>query len=113
MISTITWKGKSVALLDQTRLPLEIIEKDCQSLEEVAEAIKSLRIRGAPAIGIAAAFGVILGAQEITSNSRNAFLKELDIKIDFLAATRPTAVNLFWALERMRRIAHESTDQHA
>ena len=101
-----TWKDGSLLLLDQTLLPLEYIEKDCRSIEAIAEAIRLLRVRGAPAIGVAAAFGVVIGAQEIMATTRESFLKELDSKIDFLAATRPTAVNLFWALDRMRRTAH-------
>ncbi len=111
MIDTIAWKKGSVELIDQTLLPQELVRKDCRGLEEIAEAIEKLRIRGAPAIGIAAAFGVVLGAQEIQTDKRQAFLKELDQKIDRIAATRPTAVNLFWALERMKRIVEECSSE--
>lgn len=104
MIETITWKGRSAEIIDQTLLPSELVRKDCIRMEDMAEAIETLRIRGAPAIGIAAAFGVVLGAQEIVADSRQAFLQELDQKMKRLASTRPTAVNLFWALDRMRRV---------
>ena len=107
MIDTITWKKQSVELIDQTLLPQALVRKECNSLEEIAEAIEKLRIRGAPAIGIAAAFGVVLGAQEIQADKQQVFLRELEKKIDRIAATRPTAVNLFWALERMKRVIQE------
>jgi len=104
MIETMRWKGGCLELVDQTLLPAQLSYKDCRNVDEIAEAIESLRVRGAPAIGIAAAFGVVLGAQAIRENDRQAFLRELEKKIQRLAATRPTAVNLFWALDRMRRV---------
>ena len=113
MIDSIKWKDGKVELIDQTLLPLEEVQKECVALEDLAEAIESLRIRGAPAIGIAAAFGVVLGAQEIKEASRESFLKELDGKIKRLAATRPTAVNLFWALDRMKRVVEGCSSESA
>jgi methylthioribose-1-phosphate isomerase len=107
MIDTIRWKGDHVELIDQTLLPAELLYKECRDVEVLAEAIESLRIRGAPAIGVAAAFGVALGAHEIRETDREAFLSELEKKIRRLAATRPTAVNLFWALDRMRRVIEQ------
>lgn len=85
--------GGHLVLLDQTRLPGEIIEIDCRTVEEVWQAIKRLAVRGAPAIGCAAAYGVCLA---------EAKLGAIEKACDYLAASRPTAVNLFWALDRMR-----------
>ena len=113
MIETITWKGRSAEIIDQTLLPLDLVRKECTRLEDLAEAIESLRIRGAPAIGIAAAFGVVLGAQEIGECARAAFLQALEQKINRLASTRPTAVNLFWALERMKKVAETCNAESA
>ncbi len=107
MIDTIRWKEGCVELIDQTLLPAELVYKECRDVEVLAEAIESLRVRGAPAIGIAAAFGVALGAHEIRESNRKAFLRELEKKIQRLAATRPTAVNLFWALDRMRGVIEQ------
>jgi methylthioribose-1-phosphate isomerase len=108
MIETMRWKEGCVELVDQTILPSELVYKDCRNVEEIAEAIESLRVRGAPAIGIAGAFGVVLGAEEIREEKKEVFLQELGKKFERLAATRPTAVNLFWALSRMRRVLEQS-----
>jgi len=108
MIETITWKGDCAEIIDQTLLPLNLVRKECRHMEELAEAIESLRIRGAPAIGVAAAFGVVLGAQEIDTDKMPQFLEKLDLKIERLASTRPTAVNLFWALDRMKKVIKET-----
>lgn len=86
----IIWKGDFLRLLDQTRLPKELVYLDCKTPQDVAAAIKKLSVRGAPAIGVAAAYGVTLG------------MDNLDETINLLAGTRPTAVNLFWALKRMK-----------
>jgi methylthioribose-1-phosphate isomerase len=107
MIETMRWKEGCVELVDQTLLPSELVYKDCRNVEEIAEAIESLRVRGAPAIGIAGAFGVVLGADEIREEKREVFLQELEKKFERLAATRPTAVNLFWALDRMRSVLEQ------
>ncbi len=104
---TLIWIGGidgRLRLIDQTLLPLEFLEIECQSVEQVWEAIRSLRVRGAPAIGIAAAYGVCVGVQTaLTAGS--GFLPRLAEVIDYLATSRPTAVNLFWALNRMRGVA--------
>lgn len=96
----------SVSILDQTRLPGEVIYRDCDTTEKVWEAIVSLAVRGAPAIGIAAAYGVCVAARDNDASSRQLALAALD----HLATSRPTAVNLFWALNRMRVVLNNSPD---
>jgi methylthioribose-1-phosphate isomerase len=94
-----------LVLTDQTRLPVELVEIECRTVEQIQEAIKSLRVRGAPAIGVAAAYGVVVGLQQIsTGEGRDAFEARLAEVCDCLATSRPTAVNLFWALDRMRSV---------
>src|SRR5258708_24558877 len=95
MVETIEWTGAGVVMIDQTRLPREEVFVTCRSYLEVAEAIRAMVGRGAPAIGVAAAMGVALGVQEGA---------DFDAVCDTLAATPPTAVNLFCAIERMRRV---------
>ncbi len=105
-IPTLRWLGGIdgyVRLLDQTRLPTECIEIECRDVEAVWEAIRTLRVRGAPAIGIAAAYGVCLGMHPALSADEQVFRARLDEVTQYLATSRPTAVNLFWALERMKR----------
>ncbi|HEX7714173.1 MAG TPA: S-methyl-5-thioribose-1-phosphate isomerase [Bacillota bacterium] len=99
---TLDWDQKHLILLDQTLLPGEVRYLNLSSYLEVAEAIKRLQVRGAPAIGIAAAYGVVLGAREFETNPR--FHERVIQVIQTLAQTRPTAVNLFWALDRQRRV---------
>jgi len=89
-------------MIDQTRLPVELIEIDCRDIEAVWEAVKMLRVRGAPAIGIAAAYGVCLGVQKVVGADEATFFQRLGEAADYLATSRPTAVNLFWALKRMQ-----------
>jgi methylthioribose-1-phosphate isomerase len=98
-LETIAWSPDGVVMIDQTRLPHEVAFVTCRSYIEVAEAIRNMVIRGAPAIGVAAAMGVALGALQ-------SFDLEADIPVicDTLAKTRPTAVNLFWALDRMKQL---------
>ena len=96
-METILWTDDGVVMIDQRRLPREEVFVTCRTYEEVAEAIRNMTIRGAPAIGVAAAMGVALGA---------AAGEDLEKVCETLAATRPTAVNLFWAIERMRAIAN-------
>ena len=105
MIPTIEWKDGRIRMLDQTKLPTEIVYVDCRDVETVAQGIRDLWIRGAPAIGIAAAMGVALGAREIRADSFDAFYEEVERIAFKLGATRPTAVNLFWALDRMKAYA--------
>lgn len=101
------WEGGvdgCLNLIDQTLLPNELRRIECCDVETVWEAIKSLRVRGAPAIGIAAAYGVIVGLQTV-SDEEQPFYSRLDEIIDYLASSRPTAVNLFWALDRIKRLS--------
>ncbi|MFM9960407.1 MAG: S-methyl-5-thioribose-1-phosphate isomerase [Planctomycetaceae bacterium] len=102
------WLGETdgcLRLLDQTLLPCETTTLECRSVEQVVEAIRSLRVRGAPAIGVAAAYGVVLGVSHSTNADRSMFDERLRVVIQQLAASRPTAVNLFWALDRQRKVA--------
>lgn len=107
MVSTVEWKDGAVRLLDQSQLPGKVVFLDCRDYRAVARAIKELLVRGAPAIGVTAAMGVALGAQSIKASSYDEFLKAMLEICDCLAATRPTAVNLFWAIERMKRTLSE------
>jgi eIF-2B alpha/beta/delta-like uncharacterized protein len=104
MVPTVEWKDGAVRLLDQSRLPEHVEFLDCRDYQTVAEAIRSLKVRGAPAIGVTAAMGVALGAQSVAVADYEFFAKEVRLICDHLAATRPTAVNLFWAIERMKRL---------
>jgi methylthioribose-1-phosphate isomerase len=104
VISPLRWAGDRLILVDQTRLPVEEVERTCSTWPEVADAIRTLVVRGAPAIGVAAAFGVALAARQSGAREFEGFLADLEEAIKGLGATRPTAVNLFWALERMRRL---------
>jgi methylthioribose-1-phosphate isomerase len=100
MVETIQWTDAGVVMIDQTRLPREQVFVTCRTYREVAQAIRSMVIRGAPAIGVAAAMGVALGAQEDADFGTADF----EAVCETLAQTRPTAVNLFWAIDRMRRL---------
>ena len=105
---TLAWQGGAdghLSLIDQTLLPGELKYVECHDVECVWEAIKSLRVRGAPAIGVAAAYGVCLGVQASRAASEAAFFDRLDEVAGYLASSRPTAVNLFWALNRMKATA--------
>lgn len=103
MFKTIEYNGGMVRMIDQTKLPCETIYIECRTGQEVAEAIRKMVVRGAPAIGVAAAMGVSLAAQAIDTEDQSLFFKELEKQCDILASSRPTAVNLFWAIERMKR----------
>lgn len=102
MISTVEWKDGAVRLLDQSRLPGHVEYLDCRNVESVALAIRELKVRGAPAIGVTAAMGVALGAQGLSTTEEASFMQSMLSICGQLAATRPTAVNLFWAIERMK-----------
>jgi methylthioribose-1-phosphate isomerase len=101
---TIEWKGDRVRLLDQRRLPHQVHYLDCKDAFSVAQAIRFMAIRGAPAIGVAAAMGIALAAKKIPSRRFEDFRKRLEKVFDLMRETRPTAVNLFWAIDRMKRI---------
>jgi methylthioribose-1-phosphate isomerase len=102
VIAPVRWAGDRLLLLDQTRLPRDEVTRDFTRWEAVADAIRTLVVRGAPAIGVAAAFGVALAARQSRATTFDGLVGDLETAIKGLAATRPTAVNLFWALERMR-----------
>jgi methylthioribose-1-phosphate isomerase len=104
MVATIQWTAAGVVMIDQTRLPREETFVTCTTYEEVASAIKTMVIRGAPAIGVAAAMGVALGALK---SDPARFDEQFETICSTLAATRPTAVNLFWAIDRMKRLYYE------
>ncbi|HEV7279997.1 MAG TPA: S-methyl-5-thioribose-1-phosphate isomerase [Pirellulaceae bacterium] len=111
--ATISWEGDvrgSLSLIDQTKLPGELLRIPCDSVESVWEAIKRLRVRGAPAIGIAAAYGLVVGLRQhgaLEGISEREFAERLQSLRDYLAGSRPTAVNLFWALDRIMARARE------
>jgi methylthioribose-1-phosphate isomerase len=103
-LETLRWVGNEdgyLVLIDQTRLPVELVQIECRQVETVFEAITQLRVRGAPAIGIAAAYGVVLGMQNRSQVEARGVQVALDQVARRLAQSRPTAVNLFWALDRM------------
>ena len=110
-VPTIEWIGDvsgHARMIDQTLLPTDYKLIDITDVEAMWEAIKVLRVRGAPAIGIAAAFGTILGIQDSKATTWERFEADLVKATDYLATSRPTAVNLFWALDRMKRVAADS-----
>lgn len=101
---TIEWKEDRVRLLDQRRLPNEVRYIDCKDASAVAQAIRTMAIRGAPAIGVAAAMGIAIAAKKIRSHRPGVFRKNMEKVCNQMRQTRPTAVNLFWAVDRMKRI---------
>jgi methylthioribose-1-phosphate isomerase len=112
-IRPIAWQGGSdgfVRLLDQTLLPTRVEYRDCRTVEEIWEAIKVLRVRGAPAIGVAAAYGVVVGMQRLEDAARGNYRQQLCKVVEYLGTSRPTAVNLFWALERMQSHVESFTE---
>ncbi|MBC7250768.1 MAG: S-methyl-5-thioribose-1-phosphate isomerase [Anaerolineae bacterium] len=104
---TIEWDQGTVRMIDQRRLPAELVILELTDYRDVARAIREMAIRGAPAIGAAAAFGLALGARQSQARDREALLAELDEVAETLRQTRPTAVNLFWALDRLLTRAHD------
>jgi len=105
MICPVRWAGDRLVLIDQTQLPGVEVVREYTRWQDVAEAIRTLVVRGAPAIGVAAAFGLALAAHQSGARSFDPLLEDLETASKGLAATRPTAVNLFWALERMKQVA--------
>jgi methylthioribose-1-phosphate isomerase len=102
MIKTVEWTDDGVVMIDQTRLPIEEVHCVYKTHEEVARAIETMVVRGAPALGVAAALGVALGIKNSTSTSVDHLREDFDAICDRMSRTRPTAVNLFWGIERMR-----------
>lgn len=112
-VATVRWVGGTdgyLQMIDQTLLPTEFREIECRTVGTVWEAIKKLRVRGAPAIGIAAAYGVVLGLQSVDGSDRVHFDQRLKEVSQYLAGSRPTAVNLFWALDRLQKLADSSRE---
>jgi methylthioribose-1-phosphate isomerase len=105
---TVEWKDDHVILLDQRRLPHEEIYVKCWNFDAVAGAIRDMVVRGAPAIGVTAALGLALGAMKIETQDVNAFVERFRQLCDRMGETRPTAINLYWAIRRMERILHSS-----
>ena len=102
MLPTIAWEDDAIVMIDQRKLPSAEVYVHCRSSNEVARAIKSMVIRGAPAIGVAAAMGIALGMKKSKATGTRQFATEFQKTCDVMAATRPTAVNLFWAIDRMK-----------
>jgi methylthioribose-1-phosphate isomerase len=111
MLKAVEWMDGVVRILDQTKLPGETVYLDCKKVSDVAEAIRGLLVRGAPAIGIAAAYGVALAAHHSVTSSQQEFREEIEDAAGLLAATRPTAVSLFSALNRMQKTMQASSEQ--
>ncbi len=101
-LQPLIWEGESLKIIDQTVLPHRLVYRRIKELAELKEAIQNLRIRGAPLLGIASAFGVYLGIKESKVRNFKEFVEELDRVIEFLKSSRPTAVNLFWGMERVK-----------
>jgi len=108
--SPIDWLGDRVRILDQRKLPDEEVYLELDDYRDVASAITELKIRGAPAIGVAGGYGIALGALKIESEQRDDFLKKLDSVMATIAATRPTARNLFWAIQRMKKVTESGNN---
>jgi len=108
MLPTVEWKGDSVVMIDQRKLPTTEVYVTCKTANDVAKAIKTMVIRGAPAIGVAAAMGIALGMQRSKASGTKQFATEFQKTCDLMAGTRPTAVNLFWAIDKMKRVFAEA-----
>ncbi len=104
MLPTIEWKDDAVVMIDQRKLPSAEVYVSCRTATEVAKAIRTMVIRGAPAIGVAAAMGIALGMRRSSATGTKQFTTEFQRTCDLMAGTRPTAVNLFWAIERMKHV---------
>jgi methylthioribose-1-phosphate isomerase len=102
MIQTLEWTDQGVRFIDQTKLPMEEVYVTCKTHEQVADVIRNMVVRGAPAIGVAAAMGIALGVNHSKAESSDELKRDLDQICDLIGQTRPTAVNLFWAIRRMQ-----------
>ncbi|MCU1305871.1 MAG: methylthioribose-phosphate isomerase [Acidobacteriaceae bacterium] len=111
MVKTLEWTDAGVRFIDQTKLPTEEVYVTCGTYQEVADAIYTMIVRGAPAIGVAAAMGVALGTRDANANSVSELRTQFDQICETLAATRPTAVNLFWAIRRMKNTFESISSQ--
>jgi methylthioribose-1-phosphate isomerase len=113
MLPTIEWKDETVVMIDQRKLPVSEVYVTCRTAVEVAKAIRTMVIRGAPAIGVAAAMGIALGMRRSRATGTKQFTTEFQRTCDLMAATRPTAVNLFWAIEQMKRAFADAAERGA
>jgi len=111
MLPTIDWTGETVVMIDQRKLPASEVYVTCRTAQDVAKAIKTMVIRGAPAIGVAAAMGLALGMRRSKATGTKQFATEFQKLCDLMAATRPTAVNLFWAIDRMKQVFGEEAQR--
>src|SRR5512147_229908 len=111
MIPTVEWKDGIVRMLDQTKLPLETVYTECRDYQTVARGIRELWVRGAPAIGVSAAMGLALGSRQIAAAGFDEFWPRFEEICAHMAATRPTAVNLFWAIERIKTFVRANKDK--
>ena len=107
---TVEYHQGVVRLIDQTRLPAAVEFVECRAWQDVAEAIRRMQVRGAPAIGVTAAYGLALAALNFRGDDPRAFEAEIERAAEGLAQTRPTAVNLFWGLEQGRRVAQRADE---
>jgi len=107
-VRTIEWKDDVVVIVDQTKLPNEVVWVEMKNSDDVASAIKEMKLRGAPLIGVAAAYGLALSALHSKAEKREDLMKELEMSAEVLRKTRPTAVNLFWAIDRVMKKARET-----
>jgi len=110
-VATIEWIDGKVRIIDQTKLPHKLVRVQIKDARSMWQAIKRLQVRGAPAIGVAGAFGVILGMKDVKAKDYREFRSKLGKLIKYLGSSRPTAVNLFWALERMQRCAEKNAER--
>jgi methylthioribose-1-phosphate isomerase len=108
-VRTIEWKDGVVVIVDQTKLPNEVVWVEMKNSDDVASAIKEMKLRGAPLIGVAAAYGLALTAFHSKAKTRDDLMKELESSAEVLRKTRPTAVNLFWAIDRIMKRAQETS----
>jgi methylthioribose-1-phosphate isomerase len=108
-VRTIEWKDGVVVIVDQTKLPNQVVWVEMKNCDGVASAIKEMKLRGAPLIGVAAAYGLALTAFHSKAEKREDLMKELELSAEVLRKTRPTAVNLFWAIDRVMKKARETT----
>lgn len=111
MVKTLFWEKDRVLLIDQTKLPVEKTYVICEDYQAVAEAIKTMIVRGAPAIGVAAAMGMALGALHIETSSYDQFTQQFEEICHVFSQTRPTAVNLFWAIDHMKALVNANSDK--
>src|SRR5574344_2908424 len=101
MVETLSWKNGVLTFLDQTKLPVEVVYEEQKTIEQVWDAIKQLRVRGAPALGVAGAYGLLVGLRDHTDLSSADFIALAEKQAAYLDSSRPTAVNLGWGLRRM------------